>query len=472
MPTRLNLSVLVPVYNERHLVETSIRRVLALRDPIIDDLQVVAVDDASTDGSGAILDALARDDPRLIVLRHDRNRGKGAAIRTALTRAAGDVVLIHDADLEYNPADIPALLRPFLEEGADAVFGSRYLSAPYRRALMYRHSVMNRWLTRLSNWFTDLDLSDVETCYKAVQTTLLRSIPLRSSDFRIEIELAMKLAKRRAHVFEVPIRYLPRSQVEGKKIGIRDGILALFALIRFSLQDDIYHDDEYGSHILTQLERTRRFNLWLGRTLRPFVGDRVLEVGAGIGTLTNQFIPRERYVASDINASYLHYLNKYALGKPYLEIRRLDVVDPQDFEALTGRFDTVLMVNVLEHVSNPRSALQNALSALQSKGAIVVLVPQGPRLSGSLDVALEHRERYTRTGLVEALGRAGFEITHVRDFNRVSVPAWWLNGKVLRRTRFSRVQLKMLDLAVPVIKRVDGLFPWPGQSLIAVGRKP
>jgi len=466
------VSVLVPVYNERHLVEASLRRVLALDDPLISQLQVVAVDDGSTDGSGAILEALQRGDRRLTIVRRERNHGKGAAVRTALEHATGDICVIHDADLEYNPGDIPALLRPFVDEGADAVFGSRYLAAPYRRALMYRHSVMNRMLTRLSNWFTDLDLTDVETCYKAVRTTLLRSIPLRSPDFRIEIELAMKLAKRRAHVFEVPIRYLPRSHAEGKKIGVWDGVLALAALVRFAIRDYIYLDDEYGAHILTQLERTRRFNLWLGDTLRPFVGDRVLEIGAGIGTLTDQFIPRELYSASDINASYLHYLTKYALGKPYLHVARVDVVEPRDFGDLAGRFDTILMINVLEHVSDPDQALCNIVGALRPGGVAVVLVPQGPALYGSLDEALEHRERYTRAGLLEALRRAGLRVEHVRDFNRISVPAWWFNGRVLRRKRFSRVQLKMLDVAVPFVKRIDRLIPWPGQSLIAVGRKP
>ena len=133
-PTAVSLSVLVPVYNERHLVETSLRRVLSLQDPVVADLQVVAVNDGSTDGSGDVLDVLQREDRRLIVVHHERNLGKGAAVRTAVGRATGDVCLVHDADLEYNPGDIPALLRPFIEEGADAVFGSRYLAAPSLRS--------------------------------------------------------------------------------------------------------------------------------------------------------------------------------------------------------------------------------------------------------------------------------------------------------------------------------------------------
>ncbi|HYK87347.1 MAG TPA: glycosyltransferase family 2 protein, partial [Acidobacteriota bacterium] len=224
---QISLSVLTPVYNERHLVAASLARVLALRDKMISDLEVIVVDDHSTDGSWEVLQQLADTDSRIKLYRHVHNLGKGAALRTAIGQATGDVCIVHDADMEYNPADIPALLLPFVEEGADAVFGSRYLSAPYRRVLMYRHTKINKFITCLGNWFTDLDLTDLETCYKAIKTPLLKSIPIRSNDFRFEVEITFKLAKRRARVFEVPIRYLPRTHEEGKKIGIKDGILAV-----------------------------------------------------------------------------------------------------------------------------------------------------------------------------------------------------------------------------------------------------
>lgn len=464
----LSLSVIVPVYNERHLVAASVNRLLALQHPVIGRLRVIVVDDCSTDGSWEVLQALAATDGRITLLRQSSNAGKGAAVRRGLVEADGDVTLIHDADLEYHPGDIPALLEPFVREGADAVFGSRYLASSYRRALLYRHSLMNRLLTRVSNWFTDLDLTDVETCYKAVRTTLLKSIPIRSNDFRLEIELALKLAKRRAHVFEVPIRYLPRTYVEGKKIGALDGLLALLALVRFTLIDDLYQDDEYGSLILHQLERTRRFNEWLGDTIRPFVGDRVLEIGAGIATLTERFIPRARYVASDINPNYLHYLASYAQGKPYLSASHVDATSPSDFTKLGERFDTVLMINVLEHVADEQGALRNIRSVLAPGGRAVVLVPQGPWLYGSLDEALDHRERYTMSGLRSSLERAGFRVEQLLEFNRASVPGWWLNGRMMKKRTFSRVQLKFFDVLVPFLKRVDSWWPWPAQSLIAV----
>jgi glycosyltransferase involved in cell wall biosynthesis len=471
IPTSYRLTVLVLVYNERHVVEASLRRVLALEHELISSLELIVVDDGSNDGTREVLQRVADEDTRIILIAHETNQGKGAAIRTALAHATGDIVIIHDADLEYNPADIPSLLVPFAKEGADAVFGSRYLSAQYRRALMYRHTLINKFLTVLSNCFTDLTLTDVETCYKAVNATLLKSIPLRSNDFRFEVELAFKLAKRRARIFEAPIRYLPRTNAEGKKIRARDGFLALLAMLRFWLIDDLYKEDEYGSHILVDLERTRRFNLWMGETLRPFIGDQVLEIGAGIGNLTSQFIPRELYVASDINPNYLQYLRAYSFGKPYLRVMKIDAQNTEDFRGLEEQFDTVVMLNVLEHLDDERQALANLWLALRPGGQAIVLVPQHPRLYGTLDQALEHRLRYTVPEFRSALTTAGFRIEKIFDFNRFSVPGWWFNGKVLRRRRFSRVQLKMIDMMMPIIKRIDRLMPWSGVSIVAIAVK-
>lgn len=469
--TSFRLSVLVPVYNERHVVEASLRRLLALRNELISSLEVIVVDDQSTDGTWTILERLAAEDQRVVLLRNEKNLGKGAALRKAIASSTGDICIVHDADLEYDPSDIPSLLLPFAKEGADAVFGSRYLSAPYRRALMHRHTTINKILTSASNWLTDLNLTDLETCYKAVKTDLLKSIPIRSNDFRFEVELTFKLAKRRARIFEAPIRYLPRTREEGKKIRAYDGLLALISMIHFWIVDDIYLEDEYGSRILSELEHARRFNFWMGKTLRPFIGDRVLEIGAGIGTLTNQFIPRELYLASDINPHYIRYLQSYSYGKPYLHVLDIDAGKPEDFNGLDESFDTALMINVLEHVPDEGVALRNLWSALEPGGRAIILVPQHPALYGSLDEVLQHRERYTPAKLENALNAAGFRVEKMFDFNRISVTGWWLNGKLMKRKRFSRVQLKMLDLAMPFLSRIDRIWPWSGLSVIGVGVK-
>jgi glycosyltransferase involved in cell wall biosynthesis len=465
------LSAIVPVFNERHVVEASLERLFSLQNDLISDLEVIVVDDCSTDGTWETLQRIALREHRVMLLRHECNRGKGAAVRTGVEAATGDICVVYDADLEYNAEDIPALLVPFALEGADAVLGSRYMSGQYRRALLHRHTTLNKALTSIGNWLTDLSISDIETGLKAINTTLLKSIPIRSNDFRFEVEIVFKLAKRRARVFEVPIRYVPRTTEEGKKIRTRDGLLAIVAMVRFWLRDDLYKEDEYGSHILVEIERTRRFNLWMGQVLRPFVGERILEIGAGIGTLTNQLIPREFYLASDINPNYLHYLKSYSFGKPYLQVSKIAADDPADFAGLESEFDTVLMVNVLEHVDQDLQALRNIWSTLSPGGRVVVLVPQHPGLYGSLDSALGHQKRYTIEGLKTALIESGFAIDALINFNRFAVPGWWLNGKVLKRKRFSRVQLKIVDILMPLLKRVDRFLPWGGLSIVAVGVK-
>lgn len=467
------LSAVVPVFNERYLVGESLRRLLSAEIAGISELEVIVVDDGSSDGTSEILDSVAAREPeRLRLIRHETNRGKGAAVRTGIAHATGDLIVFHDADLEYDPRDFGKLVRPFLEDGADVVYGSRFLPSERRRVLYFRHTIGNRFITWLSNLCTDLNLTDIETCYKMFRAPLLKSIPIRSNDFRMEPEITAKVSKRKCRVFEVPISYLGRTYQEGKKIGWRDGFKALAAIVRFAVVDDLYQEDQYGSHILHDLERAHRFNRWMAETIRPWVGDRVLEIGAGIGNITHWLLPRVRYVASDINPHYLDYLTNMAAGRPYLEVACVDLENPRTFEPWKGRFDTVICLNVLEHVEDPEAALGNMYEALARGGRLVLYVPAGQGLNSSLDEVLGHRCRYDEAMLRGELQAAGFELESLRDFNRASRPGWWWNGKILRRRSFSRVQLKLFDSAVPVIRRLDRLLPWKGLGLIAVARKP
>jgi len=468
----LTLSVVMPVYNERFLVRESIRRVLAVEDPILERLDLIVVDDGSTDGTRAILREIAQANPgRVQYVEHERNGGKGAAVRTGIALARGSVTVIQDADLEYDPADLPRLLVPFARDAADAVFGSRFLAGEYRRVLYYRHTLANRLLTTICNLLTDLNLSDMETCYKAVRTPLLQSIPLRSNDFRIEPELCFKLEKRGARIYEVPVAYAGRTYEEGKKIRPRDAWFAFWTMVHWWLVDDIYKEDEYGSKILVRMSSVPKFNRWMADALRPYLGGRVLEIGAGIGNMTRQLCPRDRYTASDINPHYLDYLQRGFEGRPYLDVRRVDLTQPADFAPLAGGYDTVVCLNVLEHLDDEDGALSNIRSALESGGRALILVPQGPALHGTLDQALGHVRRYTRASLRAALERNGFEVQELFDFNRVTTPGWWWNGKVLRRRNFSRLQLKLLNLNVWWVRRLDRFLPWSGTSLIAVARR-
>ena len=210
------LSVLMPVYNERRTLKAIVRRVLESPTPI--PLELVAVDDGSTDGSADLLRELAAHDPRIRPVFHDKNRGKGAAIQTAIREMTGDIAIIQDADLEYDPAEIGKVIQPIVDGRADAVFGSRFLSSDYRRVLYYWHSLGNGALTWLCNVLCDINLTDMETCYKAVRADILRQTPLHFRDFALEPELTFRLAQWGIRLYEVPVSYAGRTYAEGKKI--------------------------------------------------------------------------------------------------------------------------------------------------------------------------------------------------------------------------------------------------------------
>jgi glycosyltransferase involved in cell wall biosynthesis len=227
----MKLSIVIPVFNEERTVATLVRRVLAT--PY--EKEVILVDDASSDGSGRIMTELAAAHPELRVLRHERNQGKGAALATALRTVTGDVVLIQDADLEYDPLDYPVLLKPIEDGNADVVFGSRFLGGPFGRVHLFHHYLGNRFLTLLSNLFTNLNLTDMETCYKVFRREVAQKLDLRSRRFAVEPEITAKVARMGARIYEVPVRYAGRDYAAGKKIRPRDGLYAVLAIVRWGL---------------------------------------------------------------------------------------------------------------------------------------------------------------------------------------------------------------------------------------------
>jgi glycosyltransferase involved in cell wall biosynthesis len=465
------VSILMPLFNEEEYVGAILERVI--RAPLPADLarEIIVVDDGSTDDSAAIVEEVSERNPGLIrLIRFDRNRGKGAVIHEAIEHARGDYCLIQDTDLEYNPADYMDLLQPLVDGVADVVYGSRFAVAKRRRVLYLWHSVANHILTAMCNVVSDLNLSDIMTGYKAFRTSLLKTIPIRSNRFGIEPELTIKVARRYAEIHEVPVSYDGRTYEDGKKIRFKDAVQIAWTILRFGFIGDLYKDP--GAEILDAFSATAHFNLWMADTIRPFVGQRVLEIGAGMGNLTRYLSRRrERYVATDVDVEHLVRLRNRLRHRPKLETAVCNLARPDDFQPFANSMDTVICLNVLEHLEDDLACLQNIHGALQPGGRAIILVPEGQNLFGQLDVVLGHQRRYSRGQLQARMEQAGFSAERILDFNRISRPAWFLNSRILRRSSLGRFQLKFFDKTVWLWRRIDRFIPWKPTSIIAIGRK-
>jgi glycosyltransferase involved in cell wall biosynthesis/protein-L-isoaspartate O-methyltransferase len=467
----MKLSILMPVYNERTVVERCLAQVLQAPLPEDMERELIIVDDRSNDGTWDILGRIAEGNPAIRLFRHEVNQGKGAAVRTAIQNASGDFAIIQDADLEYDPFEYPRLLRPLLDGHADAVFGSRYMAGEQTRVLLFWHSIINKGLTLISNMFSNLNITDMETCYKAFRTDLLKSIPIRSDRFGFEPEIVMKSAKRKLRIYEVPISYHGRTYEEGKKIGWRDGVKALGTMLRFWLIDDLYIEP-YGRGLLNNLTGTPQYLSWMARIIRPHVGDTVLEIGAGIGNLTARLMGRRlQYVACERDPLYLHALRNRFLRTPNVCVRQLDPAEPDDFGRDAGAFETVLCLNVLEYLERPDRMVAALASTLRPGGVLIVLVPQGPSLYCGIDRRLGHKRRFRERELGELLQKQGLDLARVYHLNKVGALAWRLYGGLLHRKSINKVTLKLFDKTVWLWRRVDALLPWRGLSLVAIARK-
>jgi glycosyltransferase involved in cell wall biosynthesis len=467
----MKLSILMPVYNERTMVEQCVAQVLSAPLPEDMDRELIMVDDCSTDGTSDLLVRLADAHPEIRLFRHAQNSGKGAAVRTAIQEASGDFALIQDADLEYDPSEYPRLLRPLLDGRADAVFGSRYLAGEQTRVLLFWHSVINKGLTLISNMFCNLNLTDMETCYKVFRSDLLKSIPIRSDRFGFEPEIVMKCAKRKLRIYEVPISYHGRTYEEGKKISWKDGIKALGVILKFWLIDDLY-SAPYGRGVLNNLTGTPQYLSWLSHILRNNLGDTVLEIGAGIGNLSARLMSRRLlYVAADKDPLNLHALRNRFLRTPNVRVCHIDPVIPSDFEKLETSFDTALCLNVLEYIEDPRVTLRSLRDVLKPGGRLIVLTPQKPSLYGTLDRKMGHKRRYTVREISALLEGEGFSAEKTYDLNKAGAPPWWFYSRVLGRNGINKLTLKVFDKTVWLWRRIDAWLPWKGLSVIVIARK-
>ena len=459
---------MIPAYNEKATIREIVARVAAV--PI--EKEILIIDDGSTDGTREILRELdGRDGVR--VFFQETNGGKGTAIARGFREAAGDLVLIQDADLEYDPADYPRLIHPIEAGRADVVYGSRFLGGGERRVLYFWHTVGNRLLTFISNMLTNLNLTDMETCYKVFRREVIQSIRLESPRFGMEPEITAKIARRGYRVYEVPISYYGRTYEEGKKIGFKDAVSAVWTMLKFRFRE--VEDPRNVGHVtLARMAKLDFYNRWLYGFFDPHLGKRILEIGSGFGNITKYFADRERVIATDLDPVALENLRNSFRDQPGVRVGSLRfplAADEMD-DLRAERLDTAICSNVLEHIEDDRTTLSQIRDILKPGGRLLLVVPAMPRLYGTLDRELHHFRRYSRPELESKLLQAGFEIQEARFLNRPGVFGWYLNSRILRRRVLPKGQLRMFALLRPFLEAEVSNPPSYGMSLLVIAKKP
>ena len=490
-PDPQRLSIIVPAYNERGTILTILARVVAAPLPL-QEREIIIVNDGSTDGTADILNRLVEDPAKVLqqefkhlkssptatrmkkisfqVIHHSRNLGKSAAVRTGIEKATGIYTLIQDADLEYDPFEIRRLLEPLLDGKADVVYGSRFLGET-RRVLYYWHTVGNRALTTLSNVLTNLNLTDLETGYKLFRTDLLQTMHLQAEGFGFEVEVTAKIARLNLRLYEVPISYSGRSYVDGKKIRWWHGLSALGQIFRYGLfPGRSLKAGHEQAEALEELSGVDTITEHMYQAVRPMLGEKILEIGAGTGNMTTFLLRHGEVVATDINEVGLERLRVRFGNRGNLKVHTWDASEAYPDK---GSFDTIVCMNVLEHIENDRAALDNMMAVLKPGGRLVLLVPQGMWLYGPFDAKIGHFRRYTYENLKNLLGEQGFDVHQQFYFNTLGVPGWWINAKVLKRDYLGRGMLQVYDRISPPFHWLERKLKLPlGLSLIAEAQKP
>ena len=386
--------------------------------------------------------------------------GKGAAIRAALPHVTGGMTVLQDPDAAYSPDSYDALVQPLRDDTADAVFGRR----PGHSAEM----MAERALGGITRFVTDVALVDPLTGLRAFRTDALRSIQLTSDDDAVDAELVVKMAAQLFRLTEVslpPLQAVPRRPASAHLARLR-------TLVRYATVRDDADNQHEGYSTLERMDGATHYNQWLGRRFREHMGRRVLEIGAGIGTITRELeAGAELLVALEVERFYVDRLKNLFRGKPHVRPYLSDVA-LADWESLKAeQLDTIVLSNVLEHIPDDASAVRRFRQILQMDGRVLILVPALPQLFGAIDEAVGHYRRYTQDSLRAVLEQNGFRVDTLEWMNLVGLPGWFLNSRVLRRRAVPRLQLKLYDTLAPLLARAEQQVKLPvGMSLFAVAR--
>jgi SAM-dependent methyltransferase len=398
--------------------------------------------------------------------------GRGSALRAALPEARGELLILQDPDPAYRASDYPRVLQPLLERRAEAVYGVRFglLGSEGAWAVgSYYDRLTDDTVSLLTGAMTDLRLTDAQTGLKAFRAEILKGLPLTASDSGIDAEIAVKLAAQLFRIQEVPITVGASRSRE----GLRDKLQRALTLLRYATTANDSDNRHEGYNTLLRMEEgAPRYNAWLARKLSEHLGQRVLEVGAGIGTISRHIAPgRELVVALEMDRFYYDRLKNLFAHTPQLVPHLAGVEDADWAELQEYHFDSVLLSNVLEHIADDRAAVLRFKSALPPGGRLVILVPANPALFGSMDEAVGHYRRYSKRGLRELLESCGFAVEKLESMNLLGIPGWFFNGRILKRRAVPPIQLRAYDLLAPLLAKVeDRLHPTFGMSVLAVAR--
>ena len=465
LQSRESLTILVPAYNESATIVTALERLWAVDIPV--KYEIIVIDDASTDGTGTLVSKVRDRSPfPLTLLTHKRNRGKTAALRTGLQSATGTFTLIYDADLEYDPADIPALLVPVLDGRADAVYGSRFLS-PERRVLFFWHALGNRMVTSLANMFANLNLTDMETCFKLVRTDILQSMRIRSERFGFEPEVTVKLGRLGLRVYEIPIKYSGRSYEEGKKIGFTDAIRAVGTIVRAGvLESPVDAHEERSRYALGRLGTYYREIL---RHAQWAVGDSVLEYAPGAGEVSMHLMQKNRVHLTDPDEKTVSRLRTRFSHRPNVGTSIWNPLK-EDIPDESPSFETVVCMHGAGTSDTALGTLTTLAVHLQQDGHLILLLPAHSALYGTIDKGMGLRDRFTRKEAQSLVEKAGLTIEMIRPVNAPGAIGWWLASKLFRSGFITPLHVRSFRMLMPVLKLERWVRPPFGLSYLIVAR--